>query len=295
MSTKKEVLKIVKNLNKDFGAGTVSVMSKSRDIERFSSGIKELDHILGGGIPKGRIIELYGPESAGKTSLAYHLCAQVKTAVYIPIEGTFDVNRCKMFGNTNKNLLKVNADYGEQAIKAVKEFSKAKVDLVVIDSVPAMKTKASMENDNPEKEDRRADVAGLLAREIPKLVSDCEASGTTVIFINQERDDMNGGFFSKARTPGGRALKFYASVRLRVMRRNWIKVPNKDPLNSARDSRVGIIQKLKVEKSKVCNPFMEAQIYMFFDRGYVDAKKHKSVRSDIMKENREKFKKKKKS
>lgn len=287
---KEEVLKIVKKLNNKFGDGTVTTMDKSKKVERWSTGIPELDHITGGGMPKGRIIELYGPESSGKTSLGYHLCAQVPLSVYIPIEGTFDIKRCQQFGNTNKNLLKVNADYGEQAIKAIKEFSKKNVPLIVVDSVPAMKTKESMENKNPEKEDRRADVAGMLARELPKVVKDLEDRGTTVIFINQERDNMNGGFFSKARTPGGRALKFYASLRIRTMRRSWVKVPNKDPNDSANQKRIGIKQKFRIEKSKVCNPYMEAEIYLLFDRGYIKTKNYKKIRKKIMKENRKKYK-----
>lgn len=118
-----------------------------------------------------------------------------------------------------------------------------------------------------------------------------EKSETTVIFINQVRDKFGAMMFGeKTDTPGGRALKFYSSVRIQVARRMWITIPNKDPKNSAAEEKVGLVMRVKVIKSKICNPYGEAELPFFFDRGFVSADDVKSIRLELMKKNNEKVK-----
>lgn len=293
MDKKKQeaILKLCKKIEDKKGEGTIYTLGSKKanlNIPRFSTCIEDLDYIIGGGIPKGRIIEIYGPESSGKTSIGLHLCSLCDMALYIAAEGTFDADRAKTFGNRPKQLLVYRPDYGEDALDRVIEFAKVGIPLIVVDSVPALIPKEDGEkiNKSLENELRIGGVARLLNKALPELVNIVEKTMTTVIFINQVRDKMNAMMFGeKTDTPGGRALKFYSSVRIQVGRRSWIEVPNKDPRNSAANQKIGIITKFKVTKSKVCNPYGEAEIPMIFDRGYVSHDDAIIIRKEIMAEN----------
>lgn len=294
LSKRENVLLAMKQLNKEFGEGTIYTLGSKRSvlqIPRWSTGIEQLDEITGGGIPCGRLIEIFGPESAGKTTLAYHLMSQCEIALDVPIEGTFDTARAKVFGNCKGQLFVSRANVGEEALKEGWVFTKAGGDLVVIDSVPSMITKKEFEENDFEKESQRGRIAAMLSSKLPKIVAKAEEMGTTWIFINQLRDEMNAMMFApQTHTPGGRALKHYCSLRIQVNRVDWIKIPNKyDMSNSAKEKNVGLILKCKVVKSKVCNPLGECEIPLFFDRGFVSFDDVAPIRKELMKKERERY------
>lgn len=294
LSKKENVLNAMRAINEEFGDGTVYTLGSKKanlEIPRWSTGIEDLDNVIGGGIPKGRIIEIFGPESAGKTTLAYHLMAQCEMALDIPIEGTFDAERAAVFGNKKGQLFVSRANCGEEALKEGYTFTKAGGDIVVVDSVPSMITKKEFEEEDFEKEGQRGRIAALLSSKLPKIVSKAEETGTTWIFVNQLRDEMGGMLFGPTtHTPGGRALKHYCSLRIQVNRTEWIKIPNKyDTSNSAKDKTIGIILKCKVVKSKVSNPYGECELAVIFDRGFVSFDDIDSIRKEKMKQEKEKF------
>lgn len=290
----KKLLETMKAIDKEYGDGSVfGLDTKKADmkIARWSTGIEDLDRIIGGGMPYGRVIEICGPESAGKTSLAYHLMAQHPVAVDIPVEGTFDAQRAKAFGNRKGQLIVRRAEYGEQCLESVMAFAEAGVPCIVIDSVPHMITKKQFEQTDMEKENRMAQVASLLSQKLPQCVAKCEKVGTTLIFINQLRDNMNAALFGpKTHTPGGWALRHADSLKLEVRRREWIKVPNKNPKNSAGHEVIGIVMNVKVAKSKICNPLNECVLVLFFDKGFVPPDQLKDIRAEIMKERNRRLK-----
>lgn len=305
-TNKAEILKLVKGIEKNEGEGSIFQLGSKHSnlkIPRWSTGIEDLDHIWGGGAPEGRIIEIFGPESAGKTSLGYHLASLHELALYIPIEGTFDAENAKAFGNSKKNLLVYRARYGEQAMNKTLKFAQAGIPLIVIDSVPALKPKEDIDklmknankgNDAQQDQERMGGVARLLHKYLPVLEEVIEVTGTTVILVNQLRDKTNAMMFGpKTDTPGGRAPKYYSSIRMEVARKAWIEVPNKDPRNSATTEKVGLIMKAKVVKSKVCNPMGEAEIPMFFGKGFKSFDEINTIRKEIMAENNKKPKSKK--
>lgn len=287
----KEIQKICKEFEKKNGEGSVFQVGSNKSIlqvPRLSTQIDDLDEITGGGLPQGRIIEVFGPESSGKTSLAYWMASICKQSVYIPIEGTYDEQRAKSIGVRDKQMIVLRANYGEQALNAVLRFAKAGIPLIIIDSVPACQPKEDMEKleKDAENETRIGGVARLFSKMLPLIVRECEKSGTILLLINQVRDKMNAMLFGeKDDTPGGRAIKFYSSVRIKVARRAWIEIPNKNPKVSAQTEKIGMIMKCKVVKSKVCNPFGEAEIPLFFDRGFTSFANLKQIRREKMIEN----------
>lgn len=289
---KSAIIKLCNSINKKEGEGTIySIGSKNANlkIKRWSTGIEDLDNILGGGMPEGRVIEIFGPESSGKTTLLYHLCGLHPLALDIPVEGTFDAERAKVFGNRPKQLLVYRARYGEDAFNKTIQFGKAGIPLIGIDSVPSLvpkedaeKVLKSAEKDTIE-EQRIGGTARLINKYLPTIEEIIEVTGTTLIFVNQVRDKMNAMLFGeKTDTPGGRKLKHAASIRIQVARRAWIEIPNKDPKNTAKTEKVGMIMKCKVVKSKVCNPQGECEIPLFFDRGFVSFDDVQSIRKELM-------------
>lgn len=298
-TNKAEIIKLCNEINKKEGEGSVyTIGSKHANlkINRISTGIEDLDAILGGGLPEGRIIEIFGPESSGKTTLLYHLCGLQSLALDVPIEGTFDAQRAEVFGNRPKQLLIYRAKYGEDAFNKGIKFAKAGIPLIGYDSVPSMVPKEDVEkviksaDKDSIEEQRIGGVARLMNKYLPPLEEIIEVTGTTVIFINQVRDKMNAMMFGeKTDTPGGRKLKHACSVRIQVARRAWIEIPNKNPKNSATTEKVGFIMKCKVVKSKVCNPMGECEIPCFFDRGFVSFDDVKDIRKELMKERAEKY------
>lgn len=298
-TNKKAIIALCNSINKKEGEGSIySIGSKNANlkINRWSTGIEDLDAIIGGGIPEGRIIEIFGAESSGKTTLLYHLCGLHELCLDIPIEGTFDAERAKVFGNKPKQMLIYRAKYGEDALNKTIKFAKAGIPLIGIDSVPSMTPKEdaekvlkSAEKDSIE-EQRIGGTARLLNKYLPTVEEIIEVTGTTVIFINQVRDKMNAMLFGeKTDTPGGRKLKHACSLRIQVARRAWIEIPNKDPRNSAKTEKIGLIMKCKVVKSKVSNPMGECEIPLIFDRGFVSFDEVPSIRKEIMKQRAQEF------
>lgn len=298
-TNKKAIIALCNSINKKEGEGSIySIGSKNANlkINRWSTGIEDLDAIIGGGIPEGRIVEIFGAESSGKTTLLYHLCGLHELCLDIPIEGTFDAERAKVFGNKPKQMLIYRAKYGEDALNKTIKFAKAGIPLIGIDSVPSITPKEdaekvlkSAEKDSIE-EQRIGGTARLLNKYLPTVEEIIEVTGTTVIFINQVRDKMNAMLFGeKTDTPGGRKLKHACSLRIQVARRAWIEIPNKDPRNSAKTEKIGLIMKCKVVKSKVSNPMGECEIPLIFDRGFVSFDEVSSIRKEIMKQRAQEF------
>lgn len=298
-SGKEAIIKLCSDINKKEGEGTIyGIGSKHANlkINRWSTGIEDLDAIIGGGIPCGRVIEIFGPESSGKTTLLYHLCGLQDVCLDIPVEGTFDQERAQVFGNRPKQMLIYRAKWGEDALNKTIKFAQAGCPLIGIDSVPSLvpredaeKVLKSADRDSIE-EQRIGGTARLLNKYLPTIEEIIEVTGTTVIFVNQVRDKMNAMMFGeKTDTPGGRKLKHSCSLRIQVARRAWIEIPNKDPRNSAKTEKVGLIMKMRVVKSKVCNPMGECEVPLFFDRGFVSFDDIKSVRKELMEKRAKQF------
>lgn len=293
---KQAIMKLCNDINKAEGQGTIySIGSKHADlkINRWSTGIEDLDAIIGGGMPEGRVVEIFGPESSGKTTLLYHLCGLHSLCLDIPIEGTFDAERAKVFGNKPKQMLIYRARFGEDALNKAIKFAKAGIPLIGIDSVPSMvpkedfeKVLKSADRDSIE-EQRIGGTARLFNKYLPVLEDVIEQTGTTLVLINQVRDKMNALMFGeKTDTPGGHKLKHSCSLRIQVARRAWIEIPNKDASNTAKTQKIGLIMKCKVVKSKVCNPMGECEIPLIFDRGFVSFDDVQEIRKEMMAENR---------
>lgn len=290
----KEIQGICKDLEKKSGKGSIFLTGKNTalQIPRWSTSIEALDLLIGGGMPMGRIIEIFGPESSGKTSLVYWLMSLHKLGVYIPIEGTYDEARARSIGVKEKQMIVYRANYGEEALNAIIKFAKAGVPIIALDSVPACQPKDDIDKieKDSQNEMKIGGVARLFSKTLPSIVRICEETGTTLILVNQVRDKMNAMLFGeKEDTPGGRAIKFYSSIRIKVARRAWIEIPNKNPALSTDSEKVGIIMKAKISKSKVSNPFGEAELPFFFDRGFVSYDDIKPIRTELMKARKEQF------
>lgn len=298
-TNKAKILKLCQDINKKEGEGSIFQLGSKNsalNIPRWSTGIEDLDAILGGGMPEGRIIEIFGPESSGKTSLAYHLSSLHELALDIPIEGTFDSARAKVFGNKPKQMLVYRAKYGEQAMNKIVQFAEAGMPLIVLDSVPACKPKEDIEklmkgvNSGKDEavNERMGGVARIMHKYLPIIEEMVEVSGTTLILVNQVRDKMDAMMFGeKTDTPGGRGPKHYSSVRIQVARKAWIEIPNKNPNNSAATEKIGMIMKCKVVKSKICNPMGECEIPLIFSKGFVSFEDLPDIRKELMKKSRE--------
>lgn len=290
-TNKEKIMQLCKDISTSEGKGIIHTLGAdgSMKLPRWSSGIDDLDNIIGGGFPEGRIIEIFGPESSGKTTLAYHLAAMHTLALDIPIEGTFDSDRAKVFGNKPKQLLVYQAKWGEQAMNKAVQFAEAGIPLIIIDSIPACKPKEDIEKlrkaikSDTESNDRMGGVARLMHRYLPLLETICEVTGTTIILINQVRDKMDAMMFGdKTDTPGGRAPKHYSSIRIQLARRSWIEIPNTSSKSTAQNEKIGMIMKCKVVKSKVCNPMGEAELPLIFDKGFVSYEDMLELRKERM-------------